>query len=401
MLYQINNMISDIKNQWVKLLFILVHLLIAMSLLCYLIQIFIDHGLFEKQMDSLTGNNSIYMFNDKTEDFRFNQIVNEDETISKMTELYSFIDDDLDLKRYTADTSCSLAFESNYQMPSDSIKREEGNLNQIKTLRINKEFFSIFNLKGNYNYDKVEEAFTTYTEADTEIPIIMGSKFKKNHKKGDMIYDFRQQAYKIYGFFDNGSYYIAPNRIKSMEHLDNYIVMPSCITKDTDELTATIQFLSSNFITDDKSQMYKIIEKTEELDLFSLDLRSFKEQCKDIQAKTLEKILFIGALICILFAFALVGFIGNIIQFISDSTREFSVNLLCGATENQIVLRIAIQIVLIILLSNIAPFFIFGLSKAFIITFCYSMLIGLLILLYPIVKINVQSIIMMIRRNVE
>ena len=186
-----------------------------------------------------------------------------------------------------------------------------------------------------------------------------------------------------------------------MEHLDNYIVMPSCITKDTDELTATIQFLSSNFITDDKSQMYKIIEKTEELDLFSLDLRSFKEQCKDIQAKTLEKILFIGALICILFVFALVGFIGNIIQFISDSTREFSVNLLCGATENQIVLRIAIQIVLIILLSNIAPFFIFGLSKAFIITFCYSMLIGLLILLYPIVKINVQSIIMMIRRNVE
>ena len=119
MLYQINNVISDIKNQWVKLLFILVQFLIAMSLLWYLIQIFIDYGLFEKQMDSLTGNNSIYMFNDKTEDFRFNQIVNEDETISKMTELYSFIDDDLDLKRYTADTSCSLAFESNYQMPSD------------------------------------------------------------------------------------------------------------------------------------------------------------------------------------------------------------------------------------------------------------------------------------------
>lgn len=400
MFYQIYNVISDVKNQWIKLLFILIQFLITMSLLCYLIQVYIDYGLFEKQMDNLTTSN-IYMFSDNTEDFRFNQLINEDETISKMMELYSFIDDNLDLIRYTADTSSLLTFDNSYHMPSNSIKFQRENLNQIKTLIINKEFLSVFNLKGDYNYNKVEQAFAAYTEADTEVPVILGSKFKKNYKKGDVIYSFSQKAFKIYGFFDKKSYYIAPNRINSMEYLDDYIIMPCSMTKDTDELTATFQFLSSYFITDDKSQMYEIIGKSKEMDLFSLDLRSFKEQCKNIQVITLEKILFMGVLTSILFIFALVGFIGNIIQFISDSTREFSINLLCGATEKQIILRVAIQIGLIILLSNIAPFVIFGLSKAFIITLCCSMLIGLLVLLYPIVKINLQSIIMMIRRNLE
>lgn len=401
MLYQIKCVLTDIKDQWIKLLFILVQLLVAMSLLCYIIGNVENYKLFEKKMMNLTEKNNIYMFHDKTEEFRFNQMVNDDELIKNMIELYNFMDNELNLTRYIADTSCSLIFNTSYPVPKESIAMNNGVQNQIKTLRITKDFISVFHLKGDFDLNLVVKVFDEYRESNKEIPVILGNKFKKYYNKGDILYDHNKRAYKIYGFFDKNSYYIAPDRIKSMEYLDNYIIMPCCITKDTEELTAAFQFLSSYYITDDKSQLYEIIEKTKELNLFSLKLDAFKQQCVDLQNQTIERILFNSVLLGILLIFSIIGFVGNIIQFISDSTREFAVNLLCGASESQIVLRVGIQIGLLIMLSNIAPFLLYGLSKASIITLASSILMGLLILIYPIVKINLQSIILMIRRNVE
>lgn len=341
------------------------------------------------------------MFQDSTDEFRFNQMVNEKDFISNMLSLDSFMSKELKITRYMADTSYSLTFDSNYPMPSKGIYRREENQNQMNTLKVSNDFFTTFDLNGDYDLNLIEKAFPKFANSESEIPIILGRNFKKYYKKGDILYDTSQQPYRIYGFFNKGSYYIAPNRISSMEYLDNYFVIPKYNTENTEELIAAFEFFSTYYITDNELQIYQIIDKSKELNLFALKSLSFEDECRNIQFKTREKIIFNSALLIILLIFALIGFIGNLIQFISDSSREFAIHLLCGASESHIILRVGMQIVLMIFLSNIAPFAIFGAGKATIITSISSLIIGAFILLYPIMKINLQSIIMILRRHEE
>ena len=401
LLNQIRYAIEDMKKHWIRMIFILLQLIAAMSLLYVMIHTMIEDQLFERIMNQLIENNSIYMLDDRTEEFRFNQMYNEEGFIDRMIELEHYIDNDLQIPRYIADTSYDLQFESNMDLPERAIKRNDTEVKVVNSLKITSRFLSIFEISGDYNKEEIESVFQNYTGSSEEIPILLGCDYKEFYSTGDVIYDVKNRKYKIYGILDHNEYYIAPNRINDLINLDNYVIFPCCTTKNTSEVMAIYQFLSSYFITKDKGEMYQIIDKAKELELMSLDVHSFTSQCETIRKDYLEKILFYFSILSFVFIFAMIGFTGNTIQIMEDSAGEYSIHLLCGATEHHILFRVTIPIILMIFLADFVTFLIFGIGRELGIIILCSLFVGGCLLVYPYIKISHHSIIMLIRRNVE
>ena len=99
--------------------------------------------------------------------------------------------------------------------------------------------------------------------------------------------------------------------------------------------------------------------------------------------------------------FAVAGFILNLVQFIKTHTKEFEGHFLSGGRIIPIILRILIQVFIIIFLSDIivavihklseiiaVPYFYSRLTPVTLLTILASLLIGLVIVIYPVVMLS-------------
>lgn len=395
---QVKFYLSDFKKHLLKSSITLLQFIVVLCLMTYISKALLEYGTVKKTIEEMTKEKQIYMLDNATEDYHFNQLINDKQYYPKMMELDAFVQSSADLTSYVADTSMSIPVDKKLEIPKGVEESSYRGIKQLSCISITSNFIKVFKLKGNFEEYDVIERFKNYKIEDKLIPVVMGYTFKGHVKENNIFQDTQGKTYLVLGFLDKGSRYIAPNRSEGTISLDNYVIVPYQITHN-DSLSYSFNFFSTYYITNDKSQVRDIVEKSNELGLYSLKLSSFEKQMQYIRLNIIEKVLFNSTLCIIILIMSVIGLMGNLMQFITEYMSEFAVHLLCGAREADIALRIGIQIAVLIFGANIVDFAILGVNISSLMTAGMSILLGVLILIYPIVKIFSQSIMPMIRRN--
>lgn len=368
-----------------------------MLLIGFLLFFSLDINSYKNKLNEIVQGQEeeIYLSCDVTSDRKFEELTYASDSIERQSELYKFMKENPSFKAYTADDSYSMWLPD---ASIDSSFADEYNPNHYFLLKIDNEFQNVFKLKcikGRLFSDK------DFEDTGNEIPLLLGYDFQKYYDVGDVITDYIGQRYKVIGFLEKSSFYVSPLRGNQIYWLDKAFIEP--IQPHRLEEWDYYSAIANTFIiTGGPENLQAIQEKSNELRLHTFSFESFTERLESELEVYRYTILVIGIITAVVLFFAIAGFILNLIQFIKNHKEEFEKHLLGGGGMSPIVMRIVIQVLFIILLADIivavmymllsrseAPPIFYNVTPGYVIalTILASLVIGLIIIVYPIVML--------------
>lgn len=241
---------------------------------------------------------------------------------------------------------------------------------QVEIIEVTSEFFSKYQLKGDYSEADIQKYFTinykTLEEEEQMIkPVVAGAAYAKQYKTGDIIVDDAGLKYQIIGFLDKGEVYSMPRQDKELMSTEHVLVTPVYIDlTDNDDIMTYIA--SCQFVVEDRQVLSEIEDTNFQLKLMDGYFISYSNQLSVIEADTQEAMLLYGGFGALLFLFSFIGIVGMMIQLLQEYEYEYGVNMLCGADIYDIFIRLVFQITLLIVVRLGITLAVFGFGKPFL-----------------------------------
>lgn len=375
--------INDIRKNKVYFSWNIIQISIVCVLLSIILQSAFEYRDVKDKFDKITKQSEIYMFRDETTDEKFEELLNDENKLHQLAELYDSVQ-----KRVEASRGDILSFTANsnkrFYMSEELAKNiakiwrvPEETRDSLDMISVSENFFQIFQLKLEGDLDQFKK------KSEGKIPVILGSSFRKMYQLHDVIYDSNHLAYEIAGFLEEGSYYIAPGERREPVYLDQVILKLSEIDPE-DSVDLLDYFVTTYYIIKDDNFMENVVEKSRDKDLMDLSINNFSFQMDAITEDIKDEMILNGSIMVILFIFCLIAMTGNVLQFISDAKREFAIHMMCGANKGAIIFRIIMQMWCIYVSSAVFVLLIKKASKTTFMSLAFSGLYILLLCLLPI-----------------
>jgi len=389
--------LKDIWRYKLRNFILFIQILAAILLISFIFSISLNLNSYQNKLNEIMQgqDEEIYLSIDISSREKFDEITYARDSIKRQNELYKFMKENPSFKTYTAVDTYSMWL-SDSNLDNSFTRGPLYDPNDYFLLKIDEEFQSVYKLKCAKG-----RLFSANDFKDTgnEIPLLLGYDFQKYYNLDDKIYDDGGQCYRVVGFLEKSSFYINPLRGEEISWLNRAFIIPLQPDK-FEEWDYNSAIYSTFIITDDPENLRAIQEKSNELNLYTFEFRSFTEQLQMRLEGYHYSILIIGFITAAILFFAVTGFILNLIQFIKTHTKEFENHLLSGGRIMPIILRILIQVFIIIFLSGIivavihklleiiaVPYF-YRPTPVTLLTILASLLIGLVIVIYPMVMLS-------------
>lgn len=332
----------------------------------------------------------VYVTIDSTSDEKFGELFeNSDETEIALRELYQTI---LDLNIEGQYTEYSYI---------DGINADGM---QVEQVTANDKFFEIFNIeiyKGKM-FDKDDYSLMS----DDVIPIVVGYNLKDTYEIGKTydMYDCgngRDMKCKVIGVLKRNSCFYKISNITEEISL-NYSYIKPLMINNLSAMSFSDMDMAINstvYFTSNVSELNKVIQKSAELNLFTLSTEKAEESIDVFADMVREKIDYNMVISVIILFFCVTGMIANLLSMISKMMREFAIHILCGGRYKHIVYRLEFQILVQILIAIIPTLLVLGIRVEVGYSFILGLLISLAIIAAPIYKLYTISISQMVRRE--
>lgn len=401
---QILFLFDDIKNTFFHFCINLLQLTAGLVLFCYVLTTWFEFVEIKDKMKLVTENSEVYMFRDDTSDKKFDKIINDNASLERLGVLYDKIiskvkNSNEGTELYLADSSMEFCFKEGIKVSKKVAKYDShvgGYSSQL--LSITPNFLKVFHLDGTYDSYNVLSEFA-YKEGQ-DVPVILGADFAEFYNINDTLQDCNGQTYKVIGFLQSNSNYVAPDESKELLSLDKFIITPCMI--DRKDSISIVRFVQNLYVmTNDKEIAEGLADFSRQQDLLDLSVINFSYQLSHIISDTEDEIFINSTFLIIILIFAFVGITGNLLQFITNNKKEFAINLLCGAKKADVIFRILMQIILMVVIGLGVTIVVFGVTAEFFITVIFAILFISAVILYPISILKHQSITTMIRRSYE
>ncbi len=375
--------INDIRKNKVYFSWNIIQISIVCVLLSIILQSAFEYRDVKDKFDKITKQSEIYMFRDETTDEKFEELLNDENKLHQLAELYDSVQ-----KRVEASRGDILSFTANsnkrFYMSEELAKNiakiwrvPEETRDSLDMISVSENFFQIFQLKPEGDLDQFKK------KSEGKIPVVLGSSFRKMYQLHDVIYDSNDLAYEIAGFLEEGSYYIAPGERREPVYLDQMILKLSEVDPE-DSVDLLDYFVTTYYIIKDNDFMENVVERSRDKDLMDLSINNFSFQMDAITEDIKDEMILNGSIMVILFIFCLIAMTGNVLQFISDAKREFAIHMMCGANKGAIIFRIIMQMWCIYITSAVFVILIKKASKTTFMSLAFSGLYILLLCLLPI-----------------
>ncbi len=392
--------INDIRKNKIYFSWNIIQISIVCVLLSIILQSAFEYRDVKDKFDKITEQSEIYMFRDETTDEKFEELLNDENKLHQLAELYDSVQ-----KRVEASHGDILSFTANSNKRfymSEKLEKDiaqiwkvpEENRDSLDMISVSENFFQIFQLKPEGDMDQFKK------KSEGKIPVVLGSSFQKIYQLHDVIYDSNHQAFEIEGFLEEGSYYIAPGERREPVYLDQVILKLSEIDPE-DSVDLLDYFVTTYYIIKDKDFMENVVEQSRDKDLMDLSINNFSFQMDAITGDIKDEMILNGSIMVILFIFCLIAMTGNVLQFISDAKREFAVHMMCGADKGAIIFRIIMQMWCIYISSAVFVILIKKASKTAFMSLAFSGLYILLLCLLPIWILKRQTIQTLYKKSYE
>lgn len=397
MITQLKFSLSDILSKPFTFIFTFIQITASLLLIAFSFSTISNLLEFKSKFDIFENTNDVYMIWDNTDDNYFNELMNNDieNTEAKAYELYSYINNMDNIKTYSfiqdginIDTNIDLYNINPIEIYDDG----ENIFITYDLIQVNENFVNFYNL--HCESGKIFSQ-SDYSQINSETPVVLGFNYKEHFKIGDKIND----EFVIVGFLEKGSFYLDPKSYGEILTLDNSIIAPMIITKESHLLDIDYAITATTIFTDNTNKLNAIKQKSDNLGVYDISFRSYSDQLNRITKDTLNQVAIMIAIIFIILFFCIICFISTLLNFIETHKREFSVHLLCGAIKSDFILRIIWQIASIILISDIIILILFKISYTFIFTLFVSIFILAITLFLPILKMKKLTINELLQRN--
>lgn len=289
----------------------------------------------------------------------------------------------------------------------DSSEKNGIEFSCVNVLNGDKKYFETFKYKiekGRYFID------SDFVKSDS-IPVILGSDYMGKFNIGDKIPSLSSDSdeivnLKVIGFLKKGCYFFqstfAPEGVFKT---DNFILVPmfnmNKIETKEDVIEELGRFWDTMIISNinEKKLLNEINSKTEKLDLFNIGLDNGKELLKEYKDNCTYQMKLTALIFGTIIIFTSINIITSIINYFMKKKKEFAINMMCGASNKDLVLRIVFQNIIIFTISYILMIilnriinegtnFIWYDSRMSIITIILCIILIIINSLIPIIKIN-------------
>ena len=393
---QIQFVFEDIIAKRFEIGLCFIQIFIGMFLLSMILNTMLTYNQIENKMNTITKDRCIYLLKNKTTDEQLDIILNNKNKKKLVIELYDTIENDKNITYYTANSS--LSFYGSESMHFDqTLLKNKRNSRCVNQLSVTPNFLEIFDIQGDYGID-MRDNIINYSEGNA-IPILMGADYKRFFSMDEVIYDSSNNAYKIVGFLNKNSFYIAPSESRDIIYLDKFIISPQIIDDSSGIVDLFLAIINSNYITNNRNAIENVVDKSTELDLFDLSATDFTEQLQNIKNDYRDETSVYSCLLSVILVFSFIGITCNILQYISEYTKEFAIHMLSGASKFDIILRVTLQIFLMLFLAVIPVVIYNGIKLVSLIIILLAFFYAIIVLIYPIIILNKNSIIYIIRGN--
>lgn len=395
---QLRYALDDILSHKLNHFILFVQVLAALLLLSFIFYIVLDTNSYKNKLNEIMQDQEeeIYLANNISSMEKVDEILSGgQDSMKKQGELYEFIKQNPSFKTYTADMQHAMWL-SNSKLDDSFAIYPQRDPNAYFLLKIDQKFNSVFKLKCVKGRMFSADDFK---DTGSKIPILLGYDFQKYYDLDDTLRDDEEHSYRVIGFLEKSSFYLDPGKGDIIFWLDKGFVVPVQPNRFdfTEEYESAIS--STFIITDDTNYLQAIQQKSNELELYTFEYKSFTEQLQYILEANHFKVMIIGFMMAAILIFGIIGLISNLVQFITTHTKEFAIHLLCGGQVKSIIQRILIQTFLMILIADIIVIIINKFSLDTLFTIMSSLLIGLIVIIYPVIMLSKTEIKNILRRS--
>ncbi|MCR5665580.1 MAG: hypothetical protein K6G01_02005 [Eubacterium sp.] len=360
--------IDGIRKNLVGFIFRLVQVLLSFVFLASMFHVIFDYQQYRYYIDKMREGKEIYVFRNNIEDERYAELEQEQYT-DNLQELVKRI----------------LEGEANYRVFNDeySITLNEESVERIS---VTKDFLEQYNLQGIEEDIDIDKLFTlkkmSYeNQLNTIKPAIAGSDFHKQYRVGDVITDDYGEQYMIIAFFPKNSKYAQPTQGASTQSLDQKIVIPAYL--DMEENDEMIDFVfSCQFEADSAKELQEVVLYNSENKLLDMYLQSYSRQLNHVSENVLQNLVLYGTIGGILLFFSYIGIVCGMISLIKESSYDYAVHLLCGATERDLLIRSLFQFVCMLTAGVVVTLVFYGLHMETLLLICIASAELILVALY-------------------
>lgn len=387
---QLKFSLEDIKARPIAFILIFLQIMFCLIMISYSVSVINNTFDYKDKFSVFEKTSEMYMIVDNTDDEHITELWDDESSVNKLMEFYTYISNNKEFNSYCF-VSDSTSFDTEKDLDTYSDKMEDGTT-FYDLLGIDSNFSQVFNLKNSSG-----EFFSTddYETDDNSIPVLLGSNYQKYYSIGDEIFE----NHIVKGFLEEKSFYLDPKSSGDVIYLDNYIITPLIINSDSDFPTLDNAITSTVILTDNQQDLQEISKKSQELDLYNFSFKSYTQQFNDIIASALTYIYLTLTIVFLVLFFCIICVISSLLNFLETHKKEFAVHLLCGARKRDFVLRIIWQIAIVIFLSNVVNFIIYGFSLASFSALLISIIILAIIVALPLIKIKNQSVNELLKRS--
>jgi len=257
------------------------------------------------------------------------------------------------------------------------------------------DYFNLQTTAGRFFYE------ADYVEVGVHIPVVLGHDFNGIFEIGDTFEDRfhgHLEVFEVIGFLEADSIYANVTYSWDIQYFDRVVLRP--LNRHHFQSNFQMQSIlesSMYLIPESTKQMREIVAYAEELNLFTFLFRNINDQLEllvDERLLFLQSQMFLTALVTTL---TLVSFTISLLQFIDKRQYEFGIHYLIGATNKDISIRIAFQIIPFLIIGNAIRMTLLNRMGYGLLTLGVSILLSALICLIPLVRMSRLNLSSMIR----
>lgn len=381
-MFRLKYLLEGILKNKTKNLILFLQVLFCTLLFYFVTAEYINLIDLENKLNNLKNHDEIQILFDISDESRlFEDTFIETDILDKLNKFYIYLSENKNFKSYTL---------------NDSILELKNNRlsSEVNILHVNEEFMRQFNIDISDGRNFTKDDFK-----DTDVtPVLLGEDFKKYYSIGETINDYEDKIYKIIGFINKKSFYLDLKKSDNIYSFDNMVVAP-IQNKNIKSISDYDMLINNTYIlSKDRDILSGIQNKSSELGLYTYKFKSLNSQFESIKISTKNYIESMSLILILILGFSILSCISNTLQYIDDNMKDISINLLCGASIKDILLRIMMPIITIMIISDSIVIFLDETGFASHITILFSIFITIFIMIFPYVKLNKIRLIDLLRR---
>lgn len=340
-----------------------------------------------EKVSSLRNSNA-YIAVDNTSDEKMQQILNDEDCTVKLADFFNWLEND----------NIKYCSEFGYDISMNG----EGIIESQKS--VTKDFFNMFGIsvsRGRVFSD------SEYEHEASICPVVIGAELEKKYKLNE-VYKFENGGLgtefkgKVIGVLSKNSMYYNLNNINMPIYLDNSYIVPVNTNYNTEKFSfSDYDMALSHMVIFDNStdKMEQISKALSALNLFDINFISADEQTQEILHNVADEMLMQFMLAIFILIFTLVCINISFHKMIIQNMYEYGIHMICGATVQDLIRRFFLFVYTIIGIALVLVIIITCDYITAIISVLFGLVLGIIVLIYPFVKLRKLAIIQIVNRG--